>query len=88
MSLRRLSLRIAGNHSESTLRSLKKKTPVKATAVESSETITTPQRSVDDGIEDYNLLLEGNKSLLDEHNELCYRSEYLESEFAKVALAL
>jgi hypothetical protein len=39
---------------------------------------------VDIGIEDYNLLLEGNKSLLTEHNELSYRSEDLESELMKV----
>jgi hypothetical protein len=36
------------------------------------------------GIKDYNLLQEGNKSLLAEHSELRYCCEDLESELAKV----
>jgi hypothetical protein len=36
------------------------------------------------GVEDYNLLLEGNNSLLAEHNELRYHSEDLESKLAEV----
>jgi hypothetical protein len=42
------------------------------------------QRYVDAGVEDYNLLMEGNKSLLPEHNELCHRSDDMESKLAKV----
>jgi hypothetical protein len=38
---------------------------------------------VDAGIEDYNLLLEGNKSLLAKHNTLHDRSEDLEFELTK-----
>jgi uncharacterized protein YydD (DUF2326 family) len=57
---------------------------LKATTTESAETIDMLQRSVDSGIEDYNLLQEGNKSLLGEHNELCYHTEDLEAELAKV----
>jgi chromosome segregation ATPase len=57
---------------------------LKATAVQSAKTIAALQRSVDTGIEDYDLFLEGNKSLLADHNELRYRSEDLESELAKV----
>jgi hypothetical protein len=41
----------------------------------STETITTQQRSVDAGIKDYNLLLEGNKSMLVECDALCNRSK-------------
>jgi hypothetical protein len=37
---------------------------------ESSKTIAKLQRSLDDGVEDYNLLMAGNESLLAEHNEL------------------
>jgi hypothetical protein len=36
------------------------------------------------GIEDYNLLMLGNESLLAECNELCYHTEDLDSELAKV----
>jgi hypothetical protein len=43
---------------------------LKATATESSETITTLQRTVDAGIEDYELLQVGNNSVLDEHNDI------------------
>jgi hypothetical protein len=35
------------------------------------------------GIEDYDLLMEGNKSLLAERNALRERSEYLESKLMK-----
>jgi hypothetical protein len=52
--------------------------------MESSETITMLPRSLYDGIEDYSLLQEGNKSILAERNELCYRSEGLEADLAKV----
>jgi uncharacterized protein YacL (UPF0231 family) len=57
---------------------------LKATGVESAKTITTLQRSVDARVEDYNLWMEGNKSLLAEHNELRYHSDDLESDLAKV----
>jgi hypothetical protein len=49
----------------------------------SAETIATLQHSVDAGIEDYNLMLEGNKSLLAERNTLHDRSEDLEFELTK-----
>jgi septal ring factor EnvC (AmiA/AmiB activator) len=52
---------------------------LKAAAAESSETITTLQRSLDNGVEDYNLLMAGNESLLAERNELRYCTEDLES---------
>jgi hypothetical protein len=42
------------------------------------------QRAVDGGIEDYDLLLEGNKSLLDVHNDLQYCCEDLHVELAEV----
>jgi hypothetical protein len=42
------------------------------------------QRAVDSGIEDYDLLLEGNKSLLDVRNDLQYRCEDLHVELAEV----
>jgi BMFP domain-containing protein YqiC len=57
---------------------------LKAATAESYETIDMLQRSVYAGIEDYNLLQEGNKSLLTEHNELHYHPEGLESVLAKV----
>jgi hypothetical protein len=41
------------------------------------------QRSVDAGIEDYNLLMEGNKSLLVERDEFHYRCEDLKVELAR-----
>jgi FtsZ-binding cell division protein ZapB len=49
----------------------------------SGETIATLQRAVDAGIEDYNMLLEGNKSLLAERNALRDPSEDLKSELTK-----
>jgi hypothetical protein len=39
---------------------------------------------VDNGIEDYNLLMEGNKNLLAEHNDFCHRCEDLKVELAGV----
>jgi hypothetical protein len=42
------------------------------------------QRAVDGGIEDFDLLLEGNKSLIDVHNDLQYRCEDLHVELAEV----
>jgi hypothetical protein len=38
------------------------------------------QRAVDNGIEDYNRLMEGNKSLLAERNDFQYRFEDLQVE--------
>jgi hypothetical protein len=52
--------------------------------VESTETIAMLQCSVDAGIEDYNLLMEGNKSLLAERDEFRYRSSDLETEPSQV----
>jgi hypothetical protein len=42
---------------------------------------------VDDGVEDYNLLMAGNESLLAERNDMCHRIRDLESELAKVRAA-
>jgi hypothetical protein len=38
---------------------------------------------VDNGVDDYNLLLEGNKSLLAERNDFHYRCEDLKDELAE-----
>jgi hypothetical protein len=57
---------------------------MRATVKESAEMIAMLQRSVDAGIEDYDLLMEGNKSLLAERNEFCYHCEDLNVELAKV----
>jgi hypothetical protein len=46
--------------------------------------ITVLERSLAHAIEDYNLLMAGNESMLAERNELCYRTEDLESELEKV----
>jgi hypothetical protein len=51
---------------------------------ESSETIVKMQRSLDSGVEDYNLLMVGNECLLAEHNDLRHRTEDIESKLAKV----
>jgi hypothetical protein len=63
---------------------------VKATAMElhgsvdgSAETIAVMPHSMDAGVEEYNLLLEGNKSLLAKRNALRERSEDLEAELTK-----
>jgi hypothetical protein len=56
----------------------------KATAVESIETIVMLQCSVDAGIEDYNLLVEGNNSLLDKRDELHCHYDDLKTELVKV----
>jgi hypothetical protein len=44
----------------------------------------TLQRDVDNGIEGYDLLLEGNKSLLAERDDFCYCCEDLQVELAVV----
>jgi hypothetical protein len=46
--------------------------------------ITVLERSLAHAIEDYNLLMAGNESMLAERNELCYRTEDLESGLEKV----
>jgi hypothetical protein len=38
---------------------------------------------VDNGIKDYDLLLEGNKSLLAERDDFCFRCEDLQAELAE-----
>jgi hypothetical protein len=58
-------------------------TQLKDAAAESAKTIGTLQWAVDNGVDDYNLLLKGNKSLLAEHNDFCYRCEDLKAELAK-----
>jgi hypothetical protein len=55
---------------------------LKATTDESAEMISMLQRAVDIGVEDYKLLMEGNKSLLGERNDFCYRCEDLKVELA------
>jgi hypothetical protein len=49
----------------------------------SAETITTLERTVAMGVEDYDLLMEGNKSLLAECDVLHERSENLDFELMK-----
>jgi SMC interacting uncharacterized protein involved in chromosome segregation len=44
----------------------------------------TMQRAVDNGIEDYNLLMVGNESLLAERNDFRYRCEELEKKLTEV----
>jgi hypothetical protein len=39
---------------------------------------------VDNGVEDYNLLMEGNKNLLAERNDFCHHCEDLKVELAGV----
>jgi hypothetical protein len=56
-----------------------KKSWLKAAVAESSETVAMLQRSLDNGVEVYNLLMVGNESMLAERNELCYHTEDLES---------
>jgi hypothetical protein len=56
---------------------------LKDATVESVETIGTLQRTVDNGVNDYNLLLEGNKSLLVERNDFRYRCEDLKAKLAE-----
>jgi hypothetical protein len=43
-----------------------------------------PQHAMENGIEDYDLLLEGNKSLLAERDDFCYHCEDLRAELAEV----
>jgi hypothetical protein len=45
----------------------------------------TLQHTVDNGIEDYDLLLEGNKSFLAERDNLRFRCEDLQAELAEVS---
>jgi uncharacterized protein involved in exopolysaccharide biosynthesis len=53
-------------------------------SVDSSvETVATLQRSMASGLEDYDLVMEGNKSLLAERNTLHECSEDIESELMK-----
>jgi hypothetical protein len=57
---------------------------LKASTVESAETIDTLQHSMNSKIEDYNLLQEGNKNLLAKCDELRYHSKDMDSELARV----
>jgi hypothetical protein len=57
---------------------------LKATAAESADMITTLQRTVDIGVKDYALLMEGNKSLLAERDDLHHLCEGLEVEDVEV----
>jgi BMFP domain-containing protein YqiC len=57
---------------------------LKATAAQSAGTISMLQRAVDIGVEDYTLLMEGNKSLLADHNDFHHHCEDLEIELAEV----
>jgi hypothetical protein len=61
-----------------------KNSQLKATIAKSVKMIGTLQRAVDNGVEDYNLLLEGNKILLAERNDFRYRCEDLKAELAEV----
>jgi hypothetical protein len=57
---------------------------LKGTTTESTEMISTLQHTVDNEIKDYNLLMEGNKSLLAERNDFHYYCEDLKVELAEV----
>jgi hypothetical protein len=61
-----------------------KNSQLKATIAKSVKMIGTLQRAVDNGVEDYILLLEGNKILLAERNDFHYRCEDLNAELAEV----
>jgi hypothetical protein len=57
---------------------------LRATVEEPTGTIAMLQRSVFAGIEDYDLLMEGNKSLMAARDEFRYRCEDLKVELARV----
>jgi hypothetical protein len=57
---------------------------MRTTTEESAKTIATLQCSVEAGIEDYDLLLEGNKSFMSEHDEFFYCREDLKADLMKV----
>jgi hypothetical protein len=57
---------------------------LKTAATEFAEMIGMIQRTVNNGIEDYNLLMEGNKRLLAEHDEFLYCYKDLNVELGEV----
>jgi hypothetical protein len=57
---------------------------LKATTAESAETSSMLQHAVDNGIEDYSLLMEGNKSFLAERKDFDYHCEDLKVELVEV----
>jgi FtsZ-binding cell division protein ZapB len=57
---------------------------LKAIVAQSAGTISMLQRAVDIGVEDYTMLMEGNKSLLAEHNDFHHHCEDLEIELVEV----
>jgi hypothetical protein len=59
------------------------KSQLKTVAAESAGTISTLQRAVDIGVEDYTLLMEGNKCLLVERNDFRHHCEGLEVELVE-----
>jgi chromosome segregation ATPase len=56
---------------------------LKIATAESSETVATLECSLPHSTKDYKQLMAGSKSLLAEHNKLCYHTEDLEAELAK-----
>jgi hypothetical protein len=57
---------------------------LEAIAAESTEAISMLHGTVNAGIEDYELLMDGNKSLLAECDDFRYHSEDLQAELAEV----
>jgi hypothetical protein len=57
---------------------------LKATAADSAGTISMLQRAVDIGVEDYTLLMEGNKRLVAERDDFHHCCEGLDAEVAEV----
>jgi hypothetical protein len=60
-----------------------KNSQLKVATAESAKMIGTLQRVVDNGVDDYNLLLEGNKSLLAESNDFHYHCKDLKAELVE-----
>jgi hypothetical protein len=57
---------------------------LKAIATESVETISTLQHTVDARVEDYKLLMDGNKGLLAERDDFRYRCEDLQAKLLRI----
>jgi FtsZ-binding cell division protein ZapB len=77
-----------GHHKESLRKCIveleEENSRLKGSVDDSIETITVLRCSVDAEIEEYNLLMDGNKSLRTEHDTLHEHCEDLGSELAKV----
>jgi chromosome segregation ATPase len=73
-----------GHRSESIAELEAENSQLRATVEESTGTIATLQRYVDAVIEDYDMLMEGNKSLLTERDKFHYHCKDLKVEVARV----